>query len=366
MTRVVFFIDHLRADGSQRVLCQLARGLIARGHGLAVVALNDSWDAAIVEQLRRAGARLRIVGKRALAGGYGLVSLLAWLRRERFDAAVTMLFASDVLGRALARAAGVPRVVSSIRARNVNYGLWQLLLVRATMPLADAVVVNGWATREFAVAAEGARPERLVYIPNGVDSEAYARPMDRAALRAELGLPPEAQLIGSVGRLTRQKGLDVLLDALAAPALADVHALLAGAGEEEGRLRAQAERLGLDGRVHFVGYRRDVPRLLGALDLYVHPARFEGMSNALLEAMAAGCPIVATNVDGSSELIGDGAHGWLVPAEQSGALAAAVAAALGDPAEARRRGEAARERARRCFGLDVMVRRWEQVLYAAP
>lgn len=363
--KLLFCIDHLRADGTQRVLCQLVVGLAERGHRSTVLCLNDSWDEEVLRELRRCGAELRIVGRLALIGGYGLLALWGWARRERFDVAVTMLFAADVLGRPLARIAGVPRVVSSIRARNVNYALWQLLLVRATMPCADRVIVNGRGTSAFAVGAEGARPDRLVSIPNGVAVEAYGAPLPREALRAELGLAPEARLIGAVGRLTPQKGLDVLLDALAAPSLAGVHLALVGAGEEEGRLREQASALGLGSRVHVLGYRRDVPQLLGALDLYAHPARFEGMPNALLEAMAAACPIVATAVDGSSELLADGEHGWLVPPEDASALSRALEAALGDPAEARRRGERARERARRCYGVEAMVGAWEQVLCQA-
>lgn len=362
MTRAVFFIDHLRHDGTQRVLMQLVEGLGARGHDLAVVCLNDSLDPAVVSHLRRHGAELRVLGKTALLGGYGLPGLLAWLRRERFDIAVTMLFVADVVGRALARAAGIPRIVTSLRARNAHYRLWQLLLVRATMPWAQAVIINSPATGPFAVGAEGARPGGLVYIPNGVSAAQYDAPMAREALRAELGLDPETTLVGAVGRLTHQKGLDLLIDALAVSGLPGVHLLLAGAGEEEGRLRAQARRLGLGERVHFAGYRRDVPQLLGALDLYVHPARFEGMPNALLEAMAAGCPIVATDVDGNSELIRDGEHGWLVPADVPLALAGALKAALTDPAEARRRGDAARARSLSCFSLGAMLCAWERVL----
>jgi len=305
------------------------------------------------------------MGKPGLVGGYGLASALRWMRRQNFDVAVTMLFWSDVIGRVLARKAGIPHLVSSIRARNISYAPWQLLLVRATMPLADVVVVNSRRIAAFAVAGEGARPESLVYIPNGVDAALYTQPVSRAALRAELGLGADAVLIGSVGRLTHQKGFDVLLQALARPGLEAVHLLLAGAGEELERLHVLARSLGISQRAHFAGYRRDVPQWLGALDLYVHPSRFEGTPNILLEAMAAACPIVATNIDGNSEVLTDGRHGWLVPHDHPVALADAIRAALADPPEARRRGQAAQERVRQYFSLPRMVEAWERVLQPA-
>ena len=138
--------------------------------------------------------------------------------------------------------------------------------------------------------------------------------------------------------------------------------MLAGKGEDEAKLRTQARALGIEGRVHFAGYRRDVPRLLGGLDLYTQPSRFEGMSLAILQAMAASCPIVATAVDGTRELIVDGMHGWLIPPEDAPALAGAIQAALNDPGEAKRRGAAAHQRVLDQFSVGAMITAWENML----
>jgi len=363
--KIAYIIDHLRPDGTQRALQQLVEGLAERGHQQTMICLNDSWDALLVAALRRAATDVRFVGKAALVSGVGLLRIWHWLERGGYDVAVTLLFAADVLGRALARAAGVPRIVSSLRARNVHYAGWQRWLVRRTMPWADLVVLNSAHIRDFAIAEEGADPDRICVIPNGVEVERYTQPMSHAELRAEFGLSQDQVLVGSVGRLTDQKGFDLLVEALSLIHRQDVHLLLAGVGEEAKRLQAQAAGLNLEKRLHLAGYRRDVPRLLGALDLYVQPSRFEGMPNALLEAMAAGCATIATAVDGNRELIEDGVFGWLVAPEDSVALAQAMQAALDDRAEAQRRGAAARQRAIERFSTNEMVRAWEGLIEGA-
>ena len=360
--KAVFIIDHLRPDGTQAVLVQLVTGLACKGHTQAVICLNDSWDSEVVNQISEAGAEVRIIGKVALTSGYGICSLLRYLQRERFDVAITFLHVSDVLGRVLANWAQIPRIVSSLRARNVNYSRIQRFLVRMTINVADTIVINTRLAREFAIIEEGARPDRVRVIPNGVNVESFSDSISQELLREKLSLPKTGWLLGTVGRLTKQKGIDILLRALVSVRNSDFNLLIFGSGEDETSLRAIAIKLGLESRVKFAGYRQDLSTLLGALDVYVHPARFEGMPNAVLEAMAAACPIVATAVDGVCELIEDGTHGWLVPPEAPEKLAKAIDQILGDLPEARRRAELARERVRKHFSVEAMVDAWEEVL----
>lgn len=361
---ICFIIDHLRADGAQRVLLDSVQGLQARGHRLAVLCLNDSYDRPLVDRIRAMDVEVRIVGKPALLKGYGMPAIWLWLKERRFDAVVTMLLYADMVGRPLARLAGTPFLVTSIQTRDEHYLPWQRWVVRRTAGLSDAVILNSVHVREFAITEEAAPVDRITIIPNGVDWSQYRQPVSRAELLQRLGLDPASplRLCGTVARLFPQKGLDVLLDAYALLPRNDYLHVFIGEGDEEAALRAQAERLGLRDRVIFAGYRRDVPELLGAFDLYVHPSRFEGMPIAVIEAMAAGCPIVATAVDGTQELIESGIHGALAPAEDPNTLALAIDAMLNDPATAKARGEAAARRAREQFSIDAMVDRLEQVL----
>jgi glycosyltransferase involved in cell wall biosynthesis len=364
--KIVYFIDHLRPDGTQTVLRQLVQGLAKRGHQQAVICLNDSWDVRLSDELRSYGAEVQIIGKPALLSGVGAIRILRWLRQERFDVAVTLLFFADVIGRSLARLARVPRVISSVQNANDHYPWWQRLVARRIATWADVIISCSASVREISIRVEGLPPNRVVVIPNGLDWTAYTKPLACEALAALFGIPLGAVMLGNVGRLTYQKGQDVLLQALAATGRPNLHLIIAGMGECETALREQAQRLGITGRVHFVGHRRDLPQLLGALDLYVHASRFEGMPIAVLEAMAAGCPIVATAVNGICEIIEDGLQGWLVPTEDPAALATTIRRALDDPAEGRRRGDRARERVREQFSEEAMVRAWEHVLTRDP
>ena len=360
--KLVFIIDHLRPDGTQTVLVQLVEGLSAKGYCQTVICLNDSASHDVTQALKSSGATVKVIGKRLLATGYGIVSLIRYLRSQKFDVAITFLYVSDVLGRTIAKWAKIPRVVSSLRARNANYSYLQRSLVRSTMKVADAIIVNSEHVREFAIKEEGANPDRIYVIPNGVNVDKFANPVNQALLREKLGLPEAGCLLGTVGRLTKQKGIDVLLNALSLMSNQEIRFVSFGCGEDETKLRQLAIQLGLESCVHFAGYRRDLSSLIGALDVYVHPSRFEGMPNAVLEAMAAACPIVATDIDGTRELIQDGKHGWLVPPDDSTALACALKEAFIDPDEARRRGAAAQQRVAEHFTVEKMVSSWEQFL----
>jgi glycosyltransferase involved in cell wall biosynthesis len=360
--KIVYFIDHLRPDGAQFVLRQLVEGLAARGHAQTVICLNDSWDNDLVKRLTEAGAHVRIVGKVPIIFGYGLLSTFLFLRRERFDVAVTLLFVSDVIGRTLAHFARIPWIVTSIQTRDEFYRGWQRWLVRRTVRWADVVELCSENIRDFAVKEEGVPVERICVIPHSIQVEDYVLPDDSQAVRSEFGLGPTEKLVVSLGRLTYQKGYDILLQAIAMLDSHDVHVLLAGKGEDEAKFRALANSLGIGERVHFAGYRRDVPRLLHGLDIYTQPSRYEGMSLAILQAMASSCPIVATAVDGTRELIVDGIHGWLVPPEDVNALAAAIQNVCSDPCEAKRRGAAAYQRVLDQFTLSKMITAWENIL----
>ena len=211
-----------------------------------------------------------------------------------------------------------------------------------------------------------AAPGQCVMVPNGVDLDEQDRVVAAAPIpRERLGLAPDAVVLGTVARFDPVKRLDVLVDALRALARPGVALLLVGGGPEAGRLRRQVAAARLDGRVAFAGWLDDPARVYPALDLYVAASAKEGLPLALLEAMGAGLAVVATDVPGHRDVVRDGETGLLVPAGDAGALAAAIATLLDDPARRRRLGQAGRARVREAFGVRAMVERTAAIYRAA-
>ncbi|MEO7911319.1 MAG: glycosyltransferase [Roseiflexaceae bacterium] len=186
---------------------------------------------------------------------------------------------------------------------------------------------------------------RLALIPNAVDTDRFRPIPDDGALRAAWSVPPDALLLGLIGRLSRQKNHAGLFEALPTiwQAFPDVHVVLAGAGELEQELRARASQIDPLGHIHFVGQQHDMPRVLAALDIFVLPSLYEGLSFAVLEAMATERAIVATAVDGTVEVIEDGRTGLLIAPGAPTALAAAIISLLADPVLRVKMGQAARQ-----------------------
>ena len=207
------------------------------------------------------------------------------------------------------------------------------------------------------------RRSQVLTVPNGV----HHLPPPHVTLRDELRLPPEARLVVAVGNLYPVKGHGHLIDALAllAGPHPDVHVAISGRGELEAALSARARAHGLEGRVHLLGLRSDIPALLAAADVFAHPSLSEGLPLAVLEAMFAGCPIVASDVGEVGQALAHGQAGLLVPPGDAAALAGALDRLLRDPGRAKDLGRRARSRARLEYELSRMVDRYLAIYESA-
>jgi glycosyltransferase involved in cell wall biosynthesis len=264
-----------------------------------------------------------------------------------------------------ARWAGVP-VVSGRR----NLGYWhtprEIRILRFLNRFTRAFVANSEAVRSETARREGVSRECIRVIPNAVDTERFhpAAPGERERIRVRLGFAATAPLVGCVANLRPVKGHEVLLDAFAAACahLPEARLALIGEGPAEASLRERARALGILDRLHFLGLRDDVPDLLRAFDAAVSASHSEGLSNALLEAMASGLPTVATSVGGNTELLEDGLLGTLVPPGDPAAMAIALRDLLTSPDRCRRLGAAARDRVRSRNSPDSVLDAWYRVI----
>jgi glycosyltransferase involved in cell wall biosynthesis len=290
--------------------------------------------------------------------------LLALIRRERPDIVHTHTAKAGLLGRVAASLAGVPLVVHTFHghvfhgyfspARTNLFVAIERWLARRTHRL---IAVSG-RVREEVLARGVGRPERFHVVPVGLDLQRFADcDPQRGELRAELGLPAGAPLVGIVARLVPIKRHEVFLTAAAAVAgrVPACRFLVVGDGERRKPLEQIARELGIGNRVLFLGWRRDLDRIYADLDVAVLTSANEGSPVSLIEAMASGVPVVGPRVGGVPDVIDDGATGFVVSPGAAGPVAAAVLRLLDDVELRRKMGAAARERALRLYGAERLV-----------
>ncbi len=258
---------------------------------------------------------------------------------------------ADLMGGLAGRLAGVA-VLHTRRIDNPE-PRW---LVALKYRLHDRVIAISEAIARVLL-SEGLPAAKLRVVRSAVVAERFAQPCRPALIRARLGLPEDALLLGVVAQLIARKGHARLLRALPA-LLAEqprLQVVFFGRGPLAGALARQIEAAGLNGRVHLLGFRDDLAELLPCLALLVHPALMEGLGVSLLQAAAAGVPIVASRVGGIPEAVEDGVTGVLVPAGDEAALQHAIRPLLFDRARRERLGQAGAERVRRAFSVAAMV-----------
>lgn len=309
------------------------------------------------EEMRRAGVAVDVLGLNpGLRRPQDVWALRSYLARTRPHIVHTFLLTASLYGRAAAIAARVPIVIGTevnIYARKQpSHALAERLLMRGT----DCVVASADAVRDFYLEQIHADPARVKVVYNAVDWAALDTSVSRSAWRAQIGIPDIADVITIIARLTEQKAHRVLFEALAArPELAGTHLLVVGDGELRSELRGRAEMLGISGRTHFVGARRDLGNVLAASDVFVMPSFWEGLPLSLVLAMGAGLPVVATRVAGIPEVVEDGVRGLLVAPGDAGQLGAALARLIGDPELRAELGNHARTFVLPRFGADAYV-----------
>lgn len=361
MSRVLFVSTSTTLGGAEKTLYTLATLLNPKEFQVAgVISLKPLGVYA--ERLKAQGVPAYTLGMTSRP------TLATWRRlgeiieRTRPDLVHALMYQAIQLCRLAKKRGRVPfKLVSSPRVSYRTRASWTLWLDRLLKGADDLLVAESLSTRDHLVKGLGYSADKVKVIHNGVDLAGWpASKLDRSRKRLELRLEAGDLLIGAVGRLDAQKAQGVLVDAVSR--LKDrlpLRCVILGDGPRRAALQAQIRRLSLERHVWLLGEREDVPAWLSSLDLFVLPSLWEGLPNALLEAMALGVPAVASAVDGVREVIEDGVNGALVPPGSPQALARKIEVLLGDPQDRARLGAAARATITRKFGLLSMISAYE-------
>lgn len=380
--KIAYFIGTLKIGGAEKHLLSVVRLLDRERFSPRVYCLSEGGP--LEEDFQQAGCPVTILRYKGLRPAEGEMRLkkaaaalrefcrtVAILRRIKPDIVHCYLFHANIIGALAARLAGCPVIITSRRSLGYfkdgkPYYQW---LENFVNRFTDVVTVNSKAVMEDVLKREALNPGKIRLIYNGINPTLYQScSSTREETRRSLGLSPETPLITTVANLIPYKGHVDLLRAAAlirreAP---NIRLLLVGRDDGMGtELRKLAAELGITEKIIFAGPRNDIPKVLAATDIMVLPSHEEGFSNVILEGMAAGLPLIVTNVGGNLEAVINGESGLVVPPRDPGELAKAILLLLSQPDYAKQLGQAARKRVETCFTIDSMIKQYEELYLEA-
>jgi glycosyltransferase involved in cell wall biosynthesis len=341
-TRLLWLIDTLHMGGAESLVLPFARNLDRDRYELTVAALGTIGNNALEQELRAAGVPTVNFGARSLRDVAAFRRLLRFVREQRIQLVHAHLTYSAVWSALLTRITGIPSVASLHVAPSATREQVKSARHRLSTDLRDRLmrfVLDRWSggvimvsdgLRQTYLAGGGLRTEKLRVVHNGIEVERFRRDRDetRARIAHEFDLPPDAKIAVTVSVLRPAKGIEVLLDAV--KLVPGVYFVIVGDGPKREEWTALAQAGGIADRIRWAGFRRDVDALLAGFDLFIHPSLDDAFPTVLLEAMAAGLPVVASRVGGIPEIVEEGVTGRLVPAGDAAELASAVRTLLDD------------------------------------
>lgn len=351
--------------GNEKWLSLLAIGLITRGHDVTVSCPKGP----VRQRLINIGISVTAFRPRGVIDFVSGISFGLWLCRHSPDALLLTSWHSIVWSTIAARIGGVHRVVMRLGiVRRAPAGGARSRAIRRNV---DALIVNSREIREVWLASGPTRPDSVHVVLNAVTSRIDRRPEARWGLRRELSIDDDTLLVGSVGNLFERKGFDLLIKSFARACPENTLLLIIGTGDAAASLRELATELGIASRIRWLGHRTDAPELIAGLDLFVLSSRNEGMANVMLEAMAGGTPVIASDISGVRTALGPtGARppaGVIVPSDNADAFAAAITDAVtalrSNDSDLRSRADEAHWRIEHWFGLERMLDECETILF---
>ncbi len=361
MPKILFVSTSTTLGGAEKTLYALATLLDHRRfHVAGVVSLKAEGHYA--KRLREQGVRVECLGLTRAPRPADARRLAAIIDRERPDVVHAVMYQAIQLARMAKTRTKVPfKLVSSPRVNYRSRSWWTLLVDRWLKERDDLLIAECAASRRFLLHQLNYKPAKVSVIRNGVDLAGWSpSKIDRQKKRMELRLGAGDVLVGAIGRLDRQKGFATLIEAMAKLKNSPLRCAILGDGPEHDRLAAMIRRHAVERTVWLLGEKNEIPSWLSALDLYCLPSLWEGLPNSLLEAMALGLPVVASNVDGVPEAVTDGKTGLLVPPSRPAALAKALQTLANDAEKRAALGAAAKADISERFTLRRMIGEYEK------
>jgi glycosyltransferase involved in cell wall biosynthesis len=365
--RIAMMLESDGPGGAEMMVFRLSEELRHRGHTVVPVgpANGIGW---LGDLFRGAGVSPEVFRMRGPVDPGCLQRLVRLLREQRIDAIHSHEFTMAVYGAAASRLLGLPQVITMHGGLRVCKALRRRVALRWAMRNSEHTVMVSRATRRDFAKQLGVDEAKFAVVPNGVPANGGSA----SSVRAEFEVKPGDCVMLAVGTLERHKGHAVLLEALARLESRGVSTpwklIIAGGrgGDQQETLSQFVVDEGLEGRVHIVTNRNDIPDLLALADIFLMPSLKEGLPMALLEAMTAGKAIIASATSGIPEAIDHGRDGLLVTPGDVGALSDALRALLTDPVRRHMLGTAAAARARKEFTVQVMAERYEALYSGSP
>lgn len=356
LTHILLVVDQLgrTLGGGERIVLRMAALLPRFGYRASILTFAaDDASPALTAPAPCPMYLLPLSSTYDMAALRAAFALRSFIRRENVRIVQTFFESSDIWAGTVTKAMSRAKLIWSRRDMGILRTRKHHLAYKLLARMPDRVFAVSEQVRQHCIGLDGIRPERVLTVYNGLDVGKWSSPQ-RSARTA--GSPR----IVALGNVRRVKGHDVLIRAAAilAQTVPEFEIEIVGQileAEFYSELQQLTRELGLEKQVHFPGGTENPAPVLGAADLFVLPSRSEGFSNVLVEAMAAGLPVVATDVGGNAEAIEDGKTGLIVPTEDANALAAAMARLLLDPAEAERMGDAGKRRAEELFTTSAMM-----------
>lgn len=363
---VVLLTSSLERGGAERQVVELANALDPQRFRVHVCSLSKVNP--LASELRDVDERF-IVLEKTRKYDMGLIFKTARLL-ARLNAAVvhSFMFDAEIVGRLAGKLARVPAVVCSNRCPHHGRSKFKQWVARFTEPCFDVMIANSWAGFEYERDHQRVDASKLCVIPNGVDTHRF-QPGDAVEMRQEFGIPADAPVVGMFAHFRGNKDHGTLIEAAALTLKhhPQTRFLLIGAsdGDSSDSLHSQAAaavaRHRLTDRVIFAGARSDVAKLYRMVDIKVLSTKFEGTPNVVLEAMASGLPVIATDVSDNARLIIEGCTGHIVPPRDAETLAKRIGGLVENEALRREMGAAGRERAIEEYSVEALSRRTAEV-----